>query len=119
MSQDVTVLILNRPGTLATVGEALGNAGVNIEGLSVLPGGGIHILVEDADAARRALSTAGIEAGAIRPVLVLNVQDRPGEIGKTCRRLADAGVNVDLIYLATESRLVIGVDNLDKARAVL
>lgn len=119
MSQDLTVLVVNRPGTLATVGEALGNAGVNIEGLCVLPGGGIHLLVEDSGAAQRALSAVGIETGTARAVLVTPAQDRPGEIGKMCRRLANAGVNVDLIYLATESRLVLGVDDLDKARAVL
>ena len=122
MASDLTVLLENRPGTLAEIGEALGQANINIEGLCGFPSEGkgrLHLLVEDAVAARKALEKAGIEVQDERQALVLKAEDRPGTVGNVCRRIADAGVNIDLIYLATNDRLVIGADNLEKARAAL
>ncbi len=122
MATDLTVILENRPGTLAELGETLGRAGINIEGGCGFPveGQGVsHILVENAVAARRTLESAGFEVRGERPVLVVEFNDRPGELGKIARRIADAGVNVDLLYLATNDRLVLGVDNLEKARAAL
>ncbi|MCJ7586185.1 MAG: ACT domain-containing protein [Anaerolineales bacterium] len=120
MTKDLIVLLEDRPGTLAELGEALGKAGVNIEGLCGLPiqGKGVfHILVEDTAAARRALEAAKFQVQEERDVLVLKMEDRPGEIGRVCRRIAAAGVNITLTYLATNTRVVFGVDNLDKARS--
>ena len=122
MTKDLTIIMEDRPGTLADVGEALGNAGINIEGMCGFPceGKGIgHLLVEDAAAARRALEEIGIEVPRERPVLVLEIEDRPGSFGEITRRLANAGVNVDLVYLTTNGRPVLGVDDLDKARAAV
>jgi hypothetical protein len=122
MTKDLTVILEDRPGTLADMGEALGKAGINIEGacgFAVEGKGIIHILVEDAAAARRALEKVGIKVGDEREVLVLEIERRPGALGEVGRRMANAGVNIDLSYLATNTRLVIGVDNLDKARTVV
>jgi hypothetical protein len=122
MHADLTVNLENRPGTLAQMGEALGNAGINIEGGAGFASGDrgeIHILVEDAGMAREALSAAGIECGAEREVEVVSVVDQPGEMGRHMRRVADAGINVDLIYLATGNRLVIGSDNVEGLRRAL
>lgn len=120
MPKDLTIILEDRPGTLADVGEALGEAGINIDGVCGIPcvGEGIfHILVEDADAARSAIKKTGFEVRSERSVLVLEVEDRPGEFGNITRRIANAGVNIDLAYLATNTRLVIGADDLEKARA--
>jgi len=122
MAIDLTVILENRPGTLADMGEALGKAGINIEGLCGFPSEGkgvIHILVEDGPTARRALEEAGLQVHSERQVLILDVEDRPGEFGSICRRIANAGINIDLVYLATNTRLVVGTDDLDKARAVI
>lgn len=122
MTKDLTIILEDRPGTIADLGEALGKAGVNIQGLCGFPceGKGIgHVLVEDTAAARRALEEIGHEVRRERQVLVLQIEDRPGALGEVSRRLANAGVNIDLIYLATGSRLVLGVDDIDKARAAL
>jgi len=122
MTKDLTVILEDRPGTLADVGEVLGKAGINIEGGCGFPceGEGIlHILVEDAAAARRALEEIGLEVRGERQVLVLEVEDRPSALGEISRRIANAGVNTDLLYLATNNRLVIGADDLDKARAAV
>ena len=122
MSTDLTVFLENRPGTLAELGEILGREGVNIDGICGIPEGSqgvIHILVEDAPAARQALTKAGMEVREERPVLVKEVMDRPGEMGKLTRRIADAGVNIDLIYTAMNGRVVLGVSDIDKVRGML
>jgi hypothetical protein len=122
MARDLTVILEDRPGTLADVGEALGKAGINIDGMCGFPCEGrgvLHVLVEDAAGARRALEDAGMEVSGEREVLVFEINDRPGAFGEVARKIADAGVNVDLGYLATRTRLVIGADDLEKAQAAL
>ena len=120
MAQDMVVNLENRPGELARMGEALGNAGVNMLGVCATTEGGaeVHLLVEDAGAARDALSGAGIEVSREREMLVVPVQEQPGELGRVARALADAGVNIELAYLA-ETGAAIGVDDMEKARGAV
>jgi hypothetical protein len=120
MAKDIAIELEDRPGTLADLGEALGNAGVNIDGGCGFPLGGratIHILVEDAGGARKAIEGAGLSVGGERDVVMLDVTDKPGELGAIARRMADAGVNIDLVYLSAKGQLVLGVDDLEKARS--
>lgn len=123
MATDLSVALENRPGELAKLGEATGAAGVNIEGVcGVATGGGtatVHILVEDVAATRSALENAGLQVTDERDVLVVDVEDRPGTMGQVARKIADAGVNIELAYLATNTRLVVGAADLDKVRAVV
>lgn len=120
MAKDLAVELADRPGTLAALGEALGKAGVNIEGICGIPAGGkaiAHILVEDTAAARKVLQQAGVSVVGEQDVLVLSLQDRPGALGAVARKIADAGANITLVYLATGTRLVVGASDLAKARA--
>jgi hypothetical protein len=122
MSKDLTIYLGNNPGALAKVGEALGKAGVNIEGICGVTVGGkgvIHVLVADAAKARRALEANHVDVGGEAEVLVLDIEDRPGTLGNVARRLANAGVNLQLAYMATSTRLVIGSDDLTGARAAI
>ncbi len=122
MATDLSVELENRPGTLAHLGETLGKAGINIEGgcgFDIAGTGVLHFLVADANAARRALDAAGIKVIGERPVLLATVADRPGEFGKLARRIADAGVNIELFYLTAKDQLVMGFDNIDKARKAI
>ncbi len=122
MPTDLTVILENRPGTFADLGEALGNAGINIDGVCGFPAGGegvVHLLVEDAAGARRALEGAGLEVRAERDVVLVDVEDRPGELGRVCRRMAEAGVNLDLIYTSNRLQLVVGADDVGRARDAL
>ncbi len=122
MSTDLTIILEDRPGTLADLGEALGGAGVNIDAMCGFPCEGkglIHVLVEDAAAAKIALEKSGLEVLNERQVLVLELEDKPGIFGDVCRRIANAGVNTDLSYIASNNRIVIGVDDLEKARAAV
>ena len=122
MANDLTVVLDNRPGTLADLGEALGEAGINLDAMCGFPCEGkgvIHILVEDAGKARSGIENAGFTVESERDVLRFEAEDRPGMLGETMRKLADAGVNVDLLYKATQTKLVIGADDLEKAQATL
>lgn len=123
MAKDLTIMLEDRPGALADLGEATGTAGVNIEGVCAVTEAGrgvIHILVEDVAAAREALEGAGLELAEERDVLVVEVEDRPGTMGDVARRMADAGVNIELAYTTFgRVRLVLGVDDLEKARAAV
>ena len=107
---------------MATLADALGKAGVNIYGMCGFPVGRkglIHILTENARATRSALREVGISTRGERDVLVMELEDRPGEAARIFRQIADAGANIDLVYLATSTRLVIGVDDLEKAKVAL
>jgi len=122
MAKDLTVFLEDRPGTLADLGEALGKAGVNIEGGCGVQDDGketFHLLFEDSAAARQAIEQAGIKVQAERDVIVTDVQDVPGALGRIARAIADAGVNIELVYMASNNRLVIGANDLDKARTAL
>ena len=122
MAKNLKLILEDRPGALAKVGEAFGKAAINIEGLCGVTCEGkgvIHVLVEDVEKARGALAANNIEIAEEQDVLVLDVEDRPGVLGNISRRLAKAGVNLHLAYLASSSRLVIGADDLEKARDAL
>jgi hypothetical protein len=122
MAKDFTVHLEDRPGTLAELGEVLGNADINIDGMCGFPCEGvgvIHILAEDATGARRALEEAGLEVTSERDVLLVEAEDRPGALGEVARKIANAGVNVDLLYKATQTKLVIGADDLEKAQSAV
>lgn len=122
MAHDITVLIDDLPGALAQVGETLGKAGINIDGYCSSTVGiktQLHVLVQDADVARVALEAGGIQVLQEREVLTVDMDDSPGELGKVARRIADAGINIDMVYMGTESRLVVAVYDLDSAREAL
>jgi len=119
MAKDLTVVLVNRPGSDADVMQALGRAGINIDGITGSGCGGegiLHVLVADDAAARETLEAAGQVVREERTVLVMPVVDRPGEGGALMRRISDAGVNVDFIYLTTSGHLVVGANDLDRAR---
>ena len=83
--KDLTVIMDDQPGKLADLGEATGRAGVNIEGLCAMVGDGkgfIHLLVEDAGAARGALDAAGIGVADEREAIVVDLHDKPGAMGE-------------------------------------
>lgn len=123
VATDLRVEADDRPGQLAAISGELGKVGVNIEGFCAVATDGrgvLHLLVEDAGAARQALEGAGYAVSAERDALVLtDVEDRPGYLADVAGRLGNANVNIEVAYLATTTRLVFGVDDLDAARSAL
>jgi len=119
--QDVTIALENRPGALAEMGEVLGRARISIEGggAFVVHGRGVgHFLFADGEAARRALSAAGITVLAVRDVVVQRLnQGQPGQLGKLTRGMGDAGVNIEVLYSDHDHQLILVVDDIAKGRA--
>ncbi|MGH8003461.1 MAG: amino acid-binding ACT domain-containing protein [Limisphaerales bacterium] len=120
--RDLAIRLENRPGALAEMGEALGRAGVSVEGggFFLFDGKGIaHFLFENAVAARKALEEKGIAVLVDREVLVQRLrQDQPGQLGKIARRMAEAGVNIEVMYSDHQNQLILVVDDFEKGRAV-
>ena len=118
--KDLAIALDNRPGALAEMGDALGQAGVSIEGGGAwLYGGNViaHFLFEDGRAAHEALQAAGIRVLAERDVVVLRLkQEVPGQLGTIARRMADAGVNIEVQYSDHNNQLILVVDDIAKAR---
>lgn len=123
--KDIAVILENTPGALADMGEILGKNGINMEGLCGIPlhdEAIIHILVEDETVTRYVLESAGIKVSAVREVIVLDIghiAGKPGSGGKMARKIGNVGVNIDLIYFAENNKIVIGVDNIERAKAAL
>ena len=125
MATDLTVTVEDRPGGLASIGEALGKAGINIEGLLGIGFEGrgiIHLCVQDGAGARKALEGAGIKVeGEADAILGEPVQgaEQPGTMGAMTRQIANAGINVRAAYLATGSRVVMVTDDNAKLRELI
>ena len=119
---DLTIALENRPGALAEMGEALGRAGVSIEGGGAWVVGGTgaaHFLFHDGTAARKALEAAGIKVLAEREVLVQRLkQDVPGQLGQLTRRMADAGLNIEVLYSDHDHQLILVVDDVARGKKV-
>src|ERR1700682_4252031 len=117
--KDLTIELDEKVGSVAAAAEALGKAGVNIEGICgfVVGGKGVgHVLVEDAGKARQALQSAGARVTGEQDALVLDIEDKPGALGKLTRKIANAGVSLNAVYLATKTRVVIGAQETERAR---
>jgi hypothetical protein len=127
MAKDLLVTLEDQPGEGARLGEALGNAGVNIEGLCAIMEGGrgsVHVLVEDVAGARAALEGAGITIEAetdviVSPHLPEPDVDTPGRFGAMARALGDAGINISLVYVASRNRVVLATSDNQRATQLL
>jgi hypothetical protein len=126
MLTEVVVELQDRVGALAEVGEVLGERAVNIRALAVVrvaEGRALaHLVVEPADAAVQALREHGLVPQRVREVLSVTLEDEPGELGRYCRKLADAAINLEAVYLAGErngaKELVLAVSDLQAARGI-
>lgn len=123
--QDLGLVLPDRPGALADLGEALGNAGVSLEGGGVFTHDGAavaHYLVDDGALARRAVADAGLGTPTVRDVVMTRLdQETPGQLGTLARRLGDAGVNVEVQYSDHAGNLVllVAVDQVQACREVV
>ena len=124
MLTEVVVELEDRVGALADLGELLGGRGVDIRALAVLsvaPGQALaHLVVEPADVAVRVLREHDLVPQRVREVLSVTLEDEPGALGRYCRKLADASINLEAVYLAGERNgaklLVLAVSDLEAAR---
>jgi len=124
MPTEFTVTLENRPGTLANLSKALGEADVNIRSLAgmVCEGKGIIKLMTNDDAGTRATLTAQGLPFQEREILTVTLSDRPGELARYARLLGKAGINIDTIFVLDThggyTEIAIGVDKLAEATAL-
>ena len=122
MAVDLAIDIDNTPGALARVAAAISDAGVNIAAATCIGPGDraeLHILVPHAAAAKHLLAISHLAVSREREVVVVDVEDRPGVLADLTRKIARAGVNLDLVYVATQNRVVFGAPDLAGLRAAL
>ena len=112
---DFTIAVPHSKGSLAKLAEEFGREKINIEGLCAVEQNGsaiVHLLTTDRTATTRAVDKVGYKVTRETEVIVERIEDRPGMLGKITRQLADAGVNLTTVYLATDTRLVLGSENI-------
>ena len=122
MAVDLAIEIENTPGALARVASAISDAGVNIAAATCVGAGEraeLHILVPHGEPAKRALRISQLAVTREREVVVVDVEDRPGVLADLTRKIAQAGVDLDLVYVATRNRVVFGAADLDALKAAL
>ncbi len=122
MAVDLVIEIENSPGALARVAAAVSDAGVNIAAATCIGSAEraeLHILVSHAEAAKHSLAISHLAVTREREVVVVDVEDRPGVLADLTRQIAEAGVDLDLVYLATRNRVVFGAADLAALRAAL
>ena len=122
MPVDLVIDIANTPGALAQVAQAISDAGVNIAAATCVGPGSraeLHILVKHAEAAKHALAISHVAITREREVVVVDIEDCPGVLADLTRKIAKAGVNLDLVYVATRNRVVFGSDDIPALRAAL
>jgi hypothetical protein len=122
MAIDLVIAIENEPGALARVAAAISDAGVNIAAATCIGKSEeveLHVLVPHGEAAKHALSISGLAVTREREVVVVDVEDRPGVLADLTRKIARAGIDLDLVYVATRNRVVFGSPDLDGLKAAL
>jgi hypothetical protein len=122
MAVDLAIDVENTPGALAEVAAAISDAGVNIAAATCVGPGEraeLHILVPHAEAVKHALAISHVAVTREREVVVIDAEDRPGVLADLARRAAKAGINLDLVYVATQNRIVFGADDVNGLRDAL
>src|SRR5689334_13849125 len=122
MAFDLVIDLENSRGALAEVAAAISDAGVNIAAATCVGPGEraeLHILVPRAEPVKHALAISHVGITREREVVVVDVEDRPGVLADLTRKIARAGVDLDLVYIATRNRVVFGAADLDALRSAL
>ncbi len=119
-----TVEMENRPGELARLCEAMADSGINLVLSAAARGekGTVVFVADDEAAAQAALVEAGLEY-EMRTALTIRMENQPGSGALAFRKLADAGVNAELLLPVRVSDdlffAVVCVDDEAKARDAL
>ena len=119
-----TVEVRNQPGELARLCEAMAGRGVNLvlSATARADGATVVFIADDEAGAETVLQDVGITY-TIRPALTIRMENQPGTGAATFRKLADAGVNADVLLPVRVSDdlflAVLCVDDQDKARRAL
>lgn len=120
---DLEIHLADKSGSLSLLGTVLGDAGISVEGGGawVVDGNGIaHFLFHDGRAACRTLESAGIKVASCSRVLRLRLQqETPGQLGLIASRMAQADVNIKVLYSDHANHLILVVNEFEKGEAVI
>jgi hypothetical protein len=121
MATDLRIVLPDRPGSGTGVCEALSEAGVNLEGIcgDLRPGEGwgyLHVLVEDAEEAIRAVESTGCQVLDVHDVELVQAANEPGELVRVLSSYRDRGENIEVLYIASDNRIVIGTETMRRPR---
>lgn len=123
MPTDLRIVLPDRPGTGTALCQAIADAGINLEGLcgDLRPGEGwgyFHVVVDDARAeeAIRAVESTGCQVLDVHAVDLIQAENRPGELVAILSEYGDRGENIEVLYIASGDRIVIGTEAMRKPR---
>lgn len=124
--REFKVSLSNRPGELANLAELLGNKGINIASVAGVSEGEkssvVALITEDVGSTRDALRAERFQFEE-EELLSVDLEDKPGELAAVARKLGDAKVNIESLYLLDKReesvQLALEVDNKEKAEGVL
>ena len=122
MPFDLVIDVENKPGALARVAAVVSDAGVNLAAATCIGAGEqaeLHILVPHPEAARHSLSTVHLTASREREVVVVDVEDNPGVLADLARKISQAGINLDLVYIATRKAVRSGAPKTTRLRVAM
>jgi hypothetical protein len=115
----------NQPGKLAETTKAIADKGVNIVTgavISIGDSGGFAFISNDETSTRTALRDSGYKFREVE-VMPISVSEEPGSLAKIAKKLADAGVNVEVLLptgmSGNKMTLALGVDKIDAARKAI
>lgn len=115
----------NRPGSLADICEAVASGGANITGVTGATAGDagqVAITTDDMDGTRAAIQAHGWRFREVA-LVIASLEHRAGTLGDAARRLANAGINIDTMFVSGmeggKVQVAFGVTDADAARAAL
>jgi hypothetical protein len=115
----------NRPGEFARHAGEIAKRGINLANvvcLGIGDRGGAAFYATDEAGLRSALNDAGIGFREVSAVTA-RLEDKPGTAAEAARRMADAGVNIELLVpMGMDGKHVtvaFGVDKAEQARTAL
>ena len=123
----LAVSLVNQPGKLALVCNALAKAEINIRALTVLETWGdnsvLRTVVSDAARAMTCLEDAGVSALETE-VLMVETENKPGALARLAEQLGSAGINIEYAYLAATANaeqacIIVRPSDIDKAEQIL
>ena len=100
MIKQISVFLENKSGRLVRVAQALGEAGINIRGVSIADTsdfGILRMIVDKPDQAIEKLKDKGIMATATE-VIGMEVPDHPGGLAEILEYLEAAEINIEYLY---------------------
>ncbi|HEX9093802.1 MAG TPA: ACT domain-containing protein [Coriobacteriia bacterium] len=122
MASQIAATIPARVGLLADVCDALSKAGVNIASISAYERDGVgKFLLVTSDNAKAMAALGRLNAESAEwPVLVVEMENRPGALEAIARTMAEAGINVDYCYgtVAADSNATVVFRTSDDMKAL-